>query len=104
MIFSLGLLESLKLGLIEIDESFWLLFKPSVMFWLQKHNYSQELIELIHMGTELEDIYDIEPEEFDKVVNKMYDSVIVQLRKKFKINIGSDIAWHQLITSENEGS
>lgn len=61
----LGVIESLILNLITLEEAEKILFTPYTIDILQKKQISKEIIDIIHLGTELEDILSIIPDKYN---------------------------------------
>lgn len=64
-LFTLGLATALKNNVMDIRMAERFLFTPRTMSVLEKHSVNPAVVELIHSGTELEDIESLLPEELD---------------------------------------
>ncbi|WP_336170893.1 DUF3969 family protein, partial [Acinetobacter sp. 161(2023)] len=71
LLVNLGVLHSLKNNYIDINEAEHFLYTPYMLRLLKENNYSIDLINVIHRGTELEDLdgFDI---DFKDEVEKMF--------------------------------
>lgn len=56
LLVNLGILHSLENDYITINEAEHFLYTPFMMNLLKKNKYSKNLIDVIHRGTELEDL------------------------------------------------
>ncbi|WP_020592813.1 DUF3969 family protein [Kiloniella laminariae] len=86
LIFSVGLCECLEAGVIEIVEAERLLYSPRVMDQLEEFGFSKGLINLIHMGTELEDIESLLPENLEEEFQNMKNHALKKLKKKPEVD------------------
>ncbi|AOC58254.1 MULTISPECIES: DUF3969 family protein [Bacillus] len=59
----IGIIISLKEGLITIEEAEKLMFSPRTIDVLKKKGINEELINILHLGTELEDVESLIPHE-----------------------------------------
>ena len=73
---NLGLISIENLGLISIENAERMFFIPYIMGELKKYNVRQDIIDLVHEGTELEDF-----EAFNISVEKETDRLIKQTEK-----------------------
>ena len=73
---NLGLISIENLGLISIENAERMFFSPYIMGELKKYNVRQDIIDLVHEGTELEDF-----EAFNISVEKETDRLIKQTEK-----------------------
>ena len=71
-----GLFKQVNLGLISIENAERMFFSPYIMGELKKYNVRQDIIDLVHEGTELEDF-----EAFNISVEKETDRLIKQTEK-----------------------
>jgi hypothetical protein len=81
LIFVLGLINSLKNNLISLNEAEQLLFSPATAELLTKNSCDQKIIDLIHLGTELEDILSILPNNFSRTLDEIEKQAIFLLRE-----------------------
>ncbi|MEI1681831.1 DUF3969 family protein [Acinetobacter baumannii] len=56
LLVNLGVLHSLKNGYININEAEYFLYTPYMLRLLKENNCSIDLVNIIHRGTELEDL------------------------------------------------
>ncbi|MDQ9027745.1 DUF3969 family protein [Acinetobacter nosocomialis] len=56
LLVNLGILHSLKNNYIDINEAEYFLYTPYMLKLLKENSYSIDLINIIHRGTELEDL------------------------------------------------
>lgn len=80
-ILSLGLTEGIRAKVVSIDDAQQLLYSPRTMKLLRELGCSEELIDLVHLGTELEDIESLLPERLADNLLQMSDSAMDALRK-----------------------
>ena len=78
---SLGLSTALENDCVDIDDAQMLLFSPRMMILLGELNYSEELINIIHLGTELEDVKDNINHKYKYYCNDLSHKVINHLKK-----------------------
>ncbi len=62
-ILNIGVAACLKEGLISIEESENFLYSPYSMELLKEAKLDSEIIDLIHLGSELEDVESLIPEK-----------------------------------------
>lgn len=72
----IGLLTCVQEGVITIDEAEVYMFSPYTVDKLKKSGVSDEIINLIECGCELEDIRDLLPQELDKTINELKNRAI----------------------------
>lgn len=70
-VLSLGLCAALENQSLTIDEASGYLFGPYTMSLLRRVKASTELIDLIHLGSELEDVERLIPQSLAKTLNEM---------------------------------
>ncbi len=75
-VLSIGLGVAIKHNAIEIDEAEQLLYSPSTMNKLNEIGAKKEMIELIHAGTELDDLQSLIPSELAKTLSNMENNVL----------------------------
>ncbi len=94
MIYSLGIIEGIKHGLIDTnDEAFHLLFKPAVINWLKNQNFNQNLIEIFDEGREIEDVSELAPFALGELINSLYEKIINELSRLKGIEIIHNVSW-----------
>lgn len=77
----LGILEALKSESLSINLAEHLLFKPATMKVLKMNGYPQYLIDLIHAGTELDDVKVIVGDDaYLRALNAAIESVQLLLK------------------------
>lgn len=59
----IGVIDCLEKELIVIDEAEKILFSPYSMELMKKKGINKQIIDIIHLGTELEDIESLMPEK-----------------------------------------
>lgn len=84
--FSLGLSVAIKHQVIDIDEAEQLLYSPFLMKKLNEMAVKPEIIDLIHVGTELEDLESLLPNELTKSLSKMENKALKLLTASPKMN------------------
>lgn len=68
-----GLFNQIRLNLITIENAEYILFTPYIMNKLKKNNVSEEILSLVHEGTELEDLKSLNilsDEELSRLINE----------------------------------
>ena len=75
-VLSLGLCVAIKKHAIDINEAEQLLYSPFTMNTLDEFGANKALIELIHAGTELEDLESLMPSELTKSIVKMEEQAL----------------------------
>lgn len=73
-IFQLGILTALECKLINIEESEAYLFNPYTLDMLKRNNINSNVIDITHLGSELEDIESLLP-------HKLQDNIL-ELKKE----------------------
>lgn len=84
-IINLGLCAALKHQAIDIEEAEHLLFSPFTMKKLNEIGAKQDIIDLIHAGTELSDLKELIPAELPKTLSQMENDAIKFLSLSPKI-------------------
>lgn len=77
----LGLCEALRNKAMPFDLAGTLLFWPFSMSKLEKNGYDQELIDLLHTASELEDIDTHVPENFQDAIKGLEKDTILYMKK-----------------------
>ncbi|MCA1026581.1 DUF3969 family protein [Cytobacillus kochii] len=70
-----GLIEGINENLITIEESEKILFSPYIMELVDSTGISKEVLEVIHLGTELEDVESLIPEELSQSLIEIKEKV-----------------------------
>jgi hypothetical protein len=68
---SIGLIDGIKSDVISIRDAERLLFSPRTLAWLKQLKLDKQIINLIHMGTEIEDIESLLPERLHLELSKI---------------------------------
>jgi hypothetical protein len=85
-VLSLGLCVAIKNKVIEIDEAEQLLYSPLTMKKLSEVGANKEIIDLIHTGTELEDIESLIQSELANTLSQMEEHALQFLSSSPKIH------------------
>ncbi|WEZ08478.2 DUF3969 family protein [Priestia flexa] len=78
----IGLIEGLDGNFITIEEAEKFLFSPYVMTLVDSMGVSKELLEVIHLGTELEDVESLIPEKLSESLIEIKEKSINLLKKR----------------------
>ena len=70
-IVNLGICTALESGILSIEEAESYLYSPYTMEQLEKLGVAQKLIDVVHLGTELEDIKNLLPDNFDQSLKEI---------------------------------
>jgi hypothetical protein len=62
-LINLGICAALESQILSIEEAEFYLYSPHTMEQLKKLGVAQELIDVVHLGTELEDVKSLLPEK-----------------------------------------
>jgi hypothetical protein len=81
LILASGIAVALRGGAISIDEAENFLFNPYSISKLRNRGFDQKIIDIIHLGTELEDIKSLIPDHLDEAINNIYKNAIDALKK-----------------------
>lgn len=81
LILNIGLINSLKNGLITIDEAENFLYNPFSLERLKDLGIDQKITELIHEGCELENIDRIIKNQLKQTIDELENKSINNLRK-----------------------
>lgn len=87
----LGLSKAIKEKCITINESEKILFSPLVMKRIKELNVSEDLVDLIHLGTELENIERLLPDKLFDNIEEIVDGSIKHLKDLPEQLIESDV-------------
>ncbi|MGG5329883.1 DUF3969 family protein [Enterococcus sp. AZ163] len=79
----IGLLDSLKSGILAIEECEQYLFSPYTLKVLRKKGIDKRIIDIVHLGTELEDIESLLPDRLEANIQELYDNA-KELLKEIK--------------------
>lgn len=80
LILSLGLTEAVKAGVLCVDDAEKLLYSPKVLALLSRIGLAIEVLDLVHLGTELEDINSLIPDRLEANLNEMSSLAVSKLR------------------------
>lgn len=70
----IGLLDSLKSGILAIEECEQYLFSPYSLDVLRRKGIDKRIIDIVHLGTELEDIESLLPDSLDAKIQEFYEA------------------------------
>lgn len=76
LVVILGVCEALKSGVITIEESENIIFSPKLMSMMKNHEFNDDIISLIHIGTELENVESLMPEKLAEKLRAIQRSSI----------------------------
>ena len=79
----IGLLDSLKSGILAIEECEQYLFSPYTLKILRRKGIDKRIIDIVHLGTELEDIESLLPDRLEANIQELYDAA-KELLKEMK--------------------
>ncbi|EML0363891.1 DUF3969 family protein [Providencia rettgeri] len=78
---ALGVLTALEKKLISIDEAEGYIFKPSLVHFLEKIKATEELINIINLGCELEDIESLIPEKLQSNIEDLLNKTLSVIKQ-----------------------
>lgn len=78
-IAAIGLLSSVRAGIIELDEAERLLFSPGVASVFRRKGFSSVVCDLVMECCELEDVLGLLPNRFDSEVVRLIDAFLEYL-------------------------
>ena len=84
----IGTCDALRLNVISIRDAEHLLFSPYFMSMLS--NEHNDICDLVHAGTELEDIRCFYPERFFASLNEIQQAALVMLSRLDQLNYEDD--------------
>jgi Protein of unknown function (DUF3969) len=70
-IISLGLCTAIERGVLSLEEAESYLYSPYTMEQLEKLGVDRKLIDVVHLGTELEDIKSLLPDKLDRSLEEI---------------------------------
>ena len=82
LLLILGITTGLKKQIITIGEGEKLIFSPFVMDLISDYNLDPNIVDLIHQGTELEDILSIIPETLTNKIEEIHVNTLSVLEQK----------------------
>lgn len=95
-ILNLGLCVAIENGVLNIEEAEAYLYSPYTMEQLEKLDVAQELIDIIHLGTELEDLESLLPEQLSSGIEEIKTSTLEFIKsRQAPISIASRKKWIQ---------
>lgn len=77
----LGVLHAIDMKAISIDEAESLIFKPSTSTLLTKAGFSEDIVNIIDYGCELEDIESLIPERLADNVKELMERTLACIQK-----------------------
>ncbi|MBN6888494.1 uncharacterized protein DUF3969 [Cytobacillus horneckiae] len=77
-----GLIEGINENSITIEEAEKVLFSPYIMKLVDSMGISKEVLEVIHLGTELEDVESLIPEKLPESLIEIKEKSINLLEKR----------------------
>lgn len=72
----LGMTLGLKEGAISLDDAEILLFTPYSMIELEKQGIGADIIDPIHLGTELEDVLSLIPDQWESTLDLIIEKAL----------------------------
>ncbi len=82
----IGSLEAIKEGAVSIDEIEKFLFSPHMHDMLKQKGYSEDILQIIEEGCELEDIFSLLPDELDETIEDMKKESVLLLKNYEEYN------------------
>lgn len=67
----MGVLESIKIGGISVEEAEKFVFSPYIVKKLNEKGCNKKIVKIVEKGCELEDVESIIPERFHQVIDEM---------------------------------
>lgn len=83
LISIIGLLDSLESGILAIEECEQYLFSPYSLDVLRKKGIDKKIIDIVHLGTELEDVESLRPDKLEAGIKELHDAA-KELLKEIK--------------------
>ncbi|MED4902873.1 MULTISPECIES: DUF3969 family protein, partial [Heyndrickxia] len=81
----LGIIEAVYNKKISIEEAEKRYFNYRIIDSLKEKNYSNELIEILELGTEIDDINDLLPDKLDENIIDLKNRVLLLLDREIKV-------------------
>lgn len=81
LISIIGTLESIKVGVLSVNEAEKFLFSPYMVQRLKEKKYNEAIINLLEEGCELEDILSLLPENLEKEIERMKYNAFIEINK-----------------------
>ncbi len=80
-VLNIGLMHCIKTGILCIEEAENYLYSPYSMKKLEEANINAEIIDLIHLGCELENVERIIPDKLDKSIDEIISNAVKVLKE-----------------------
>jgi hypothetical protein len=80
LLLSVGICDALEEGAIETAEAEHLLFSPAVMRVLEEMSFDPSVIDVIHAGTEVEDIESLASDTLQSYLREIRGRALQQIR------------------------
>lgn len=87
LIISIGVIEGVKKEVLTIEEAENVLFTPYIMDFIQTKKIAPEVLDIVHLGTELEDIDSLIPEKLAACLTDIKQQSIELLEKRAAFQI-----------------
>ncbi|MDC2865430.1 DUF3969 family protein [Bacillus sp. BP-3] len=71
LLFVLSIVESLKLKVVSLDEAYRYIFNLDVLELLMDRSIDDKVLEIVHLGIELEDIQNLIPEDLEQNIEEL---------------------------------
>ena len=97
MLMVLGIVRALKMNLLTIDEAQHIIFSPATLDVLQKNGGDKSVMEIIHLGTELEDVKDLIPHQFQSSIEEIERKVFDYLKNELKYDYNAEKIFVKLL-------
>lgn len=81
-ILNLGLCVAIENGVLSIEEAEAYLYSPYTMEQLEKLGVAQELIDIIHLGTELSDLESLLPEKLSSGIEEIKTNTLELIKSR----------------------
>ncbi|RIO78823.1 DUF3969 family protein [Staphylococcus gallinarum] len=95
-----GLFKQVNIGLISIDDAESIFFTPYIMEELQRYNVRQDIIDLVHEGTELEN-FETFNISIEKETNRLLKETEALLKEYEEVKFTEKMLTEFIITKEN---
>lgn len=79
-IINLGICAAIESGALSIEEAEYYLYSPYTIEQLEKLGVAQDLIDVVHLGTELEDVKSLIPKKLDDSIKEIRAETIKFLK------------------------
>lgn len=84
LILNLGIVTALESGIISIEDSEKMLYRPKFVKMLERLSINKEILDLIEQGCELEDIESLIPEYLTNKILQMKSDIFTMLSSREK--------------------